>query len=134
MQKALTQMNVQLDRVVSDLTGKTGLSILRRVVAGERDPKPWRSCVTVVCERMRRPWLEAWRQLAQEHLFAPGQALAQFDFLGAQIKECDAAIAVTGAAAGGWDRRRGDEQSDEEPAPQRAAADAFTGTVFDAGR
>jgi transposase len=36
MQKALTQMNVQLDNVVSDLMGKTGLGILRAIVAGER--------------------------------------------------------------------------------------------------
>ncbi len=38
MQKALTQMNVQLDNVVGDLMGKTGAAILRRIVAGERDP------------------------------------------------------------------------------------------------
>jgi len=38
LQKALTQMNLQLDNVVSDLMGKTGLAILRAIVAGERDP------------------------------------------------------------------------------------------------
>ena len=32
-------MNSQLDNVVSDLTGKTGLAILHRIVAGERDPE-----------------------------------------------------------------------------------------------
>ena len=37
MQKALTQMNIQLDAVVSDLMGKTGTAILRAIVAGERD-------------------------------------------------------------------------------------------------
>ena len=37
MQKALTQMNVQLDTVLSDLVGKTGQAILRAIVAGERD-------------------------------------------------------------------------------------------------
>ena len=39
MQKALTQMNLQLDNVVSDLMGKTGTAILRAIVAGERDPQ-----------------------------------------------------------------------------------------------
>lgn len=39
MQKALTQMNVQLHRVISDITGTTGLRILRAIVAGERDPQ-----------------------------------------------------------------------------------------------
>ncbi|AFY92486.1 IS110 family transposase [Chamaesiphon minutus] len=39
MQKALTQMNVQLHRVVSDITGVTGMAIIRAIVAGERDPQ-----------------------------------------------------------------------------------------------
>jgi transposase len=39
MQKALTEMNVQLHRVVSDVTGVTGMSIIRAILAGERDPQ-----------------------------------------------------------------------------------------------
>ena len=38
MQKVLTQMNLLLPRVVSDIVGKTGLAILRDLVGGERDP------------------------------------------------------------------------------------------------
>ncbi len=38
MQKALIEMNLLLPRVVSDITGRTGLLILRAVVAGERNP------------------------------------------------------------------------------------------------
>ncbi|BBJ61013.1 hypothetical protein EATA6166_45350 (plasmid) [Enterobacter asburiae] len=38
MQKALMQMNVQLHHAVSDITGVTGLSIVRAIVSGERDP------------------------------------------------------------------------------------------------
>jgi len=38
LQKALHQMNIQLDRVLSDITGTTGMAILRAIVAGERDP------------------------------------------------------------------------------------------------
>jgi len=37
MQKALTQMNVQLHRVISDISGTTGLAIIRAIVAGKRD-------------------------------------------------------------------------------------------------
>ena len=37
MQKALTQMNLQLQHVISDITGWTGMKILRAIVAGERD-------------------------------------------------------------------------------------------------
>ncbi len=39
LQKALVQMNVQLPLVVSDITGVTGLRILRDIVAGHRDPQ-----------------------------------------------------------------------------------------------
>ncbi len=44
MQKALTQMNLQLHHGVSDVTGVTGMKIIRAIVAGERDPRrPGRS-------------------------------------------------------------------------------------------
>ncbi len=39
MQKALTQMNMQLANVISDLSGLTGQAIVRAIVAGERDPQ-----------------------------------------------------------------------------------------------
>lgn len=38
MQKALTLMNLQLHHVVSDVTGATGMHIIRAIVAGQRDP------------------------------------------------------------------------------------------------
>jgi hypothetical protein len=38
MQKALTEMNLQLHHVVTDITGATGLRIIRAILAGERDP------------------------------------------------------------------------------------------------
>jgi transposase len=39
MQQALTEMNVQLANVISDIGGKTGLAILRALINGERDPQ-----------------------------------------------------------------------------------------------
>lgn len=39
MQKALTEMNIQLHRVISDITGTTGMAIINAIVSGERDPK-----------------------------------------------------------------------------------------------
>ena len=39
MQKAMTQMNIRLDRVITDITGKTGLLIIRAILNGEREPK-----------------------------------------------------------------------------------------------
>jgi len=93
MQKALTQMNIQLDSVVSNLTGKTGLSILRHIVAGERDPQ---KLATLRDRRLRATQETVARSLhgnwRQEHLFALSQALAHYDFLAEQIAECDQAI------------------------------------------
>ena len=40
MQKALQQMNVQLPQVLADITGATGLAIIRAIVAGEQGPVP----------------------------------------------------------------------------------------------
>ncbi len=39
MQKTLTQMNLQLHKVISDITGVTGLNIIRAIVSGERNPQ-----------------------------------------------------------------------------------------------
>ena len=39
MQKALTQMNLQLHKVISDITGVTGLNIIRAIISGQRNPQ-----------------------------------------------------------------------------------------------
>jgi transposase len=49
MQKALTQMNLQLHHVVTDITGVTGMRIIRAIVAGERDPNMLASYRDVRC-------------------------------------------------------------------------------------
>ena len=57
MQKALQQMNVQLTQVVSDITGVTGLTILRAICwAGSATPSNWRPCANQGSRR-RRPRL-----------------------------------------------------------------------------
>ena len=102
MQKALTQMNVQLDTVLSDLMGKTGRAILRAIVAGERDgaalarlrDRRVKADEATIARSLRGTWRE-------EHLFALEQALARYDFLGAQIEACETRMvrALTGLAA-----------------------------------
>jgi len=93
MQKALTQMNIQLDNVVSDLMGKTGTAILRAIVAGERDPQKLASLrnsrLRADEETVARSLEGNWRE---EHLFALTQALAHYDFISQQIHEVDLAI------------------------------------------
>ncbi len=54
MQKALDQMNVQVHRAVSDLTGKTGMSIVRAIVAGERSPARLAELRDRRCKKIRR--------------------------------------------------------------------------------
>ena len=44
MQKALTQMNVKLQQVISDITGKTGMDIIEAIAGGERNPRTLARC------------------------------------------------------------------------------------------
>jgi transposase len=93
MQKALAQMNVQLTQAVKDITGVTGLAIIRAIVDGERDPKKLAA--------LRQPGVKKTEaQIAKaltgnyrpEHVFALKQALALYDFYTEQLRECDAEI------------------------------------------
>ena len=54
MQKALQQMNVQLTQVLTDITGVTGLAMIRAIVAGERNPSICRLSGSAIVNRMRR--------------------------------------------------------------------------------
>src|SRR5207249_7667176 len=53
MQKALTQMNLQIHHVISDITGATGMRIIRAIVAGERDPDTLASYRDIRCHSSR---------------------------------------------------------------------------------
>ena len=95
MQKALVQMNVQLPLVVSDLTGVTGMRILRDIVAGQRDPE------ALARHRDRRCRASAAELVAAltghyrpEHLLVLAQHLALYDAHQQQLTACDAAIAA----------------------------------------
>ncbi len=94
MQKALNQMNIQLHHVVSDLTGVTGMKIIRAILAGERDPQALASHREPRCkhpvETLAKALQGNWRQ---EHLFALRQAVELFDVYQQKIKDCDQAIA-----------------------------------------
>ena len=93
MQKALTEMNVQLHHVVTDITGATGLRIVRAILAGERDP--------VVLARLRDSRCHATVETIEkaltgtyraEHLFALEQALALYDTYQEKASACDTRI------------------------------------------
>ena len=93
MQKALTQMNIQLANVISDVVGETGQKILRAIVAGERDglalARLKNSRIRASEDEIAKSLQGSWRA---EHLFALKQALDAFDFCGTQLAECDAQV------------------------------------------
>jgi transposase len=89
MQKALTQMNLQLQHVLSDITGWTGMKILRAIVAGERDRMrlaALRDVRTKANEETIAKALEG--DYRAEHLFALKQSLELFDTYQKQIASC----------------------------------------------
>jgi transposase len=93
MQKALMQMNLQLHHVVSDITGVTGMTIIRTIVAGERDPNVLashreRGCHASV-ETISQALVGNYRE---EHVFALTQALELYDVYQAKVVACDKQI------------------------------------------
>jgi transposase len=82
MQKALTQMNVMLYIVVSDLTGVTGLKIVRSILAGERDPELLATHRDYCCRASREEIAAALTgNYREEHIFALRQNFAAYEFL-----------------------------------------------------
>ena len=93
MQKALTQMNLLLPRVVSDIVGKTGLAILRDLVGGERDPHVLAQHRDPHCKATEEEIVAALTGHDRpEHLFVLQQNLELFDMCQTQLAACDAAI------------------------------------------
>lgn len=92
MQKALDQMNLQLHKVVSDITGETGLAILAAIVKGERDPHVLAAMRNYRCrstaDEIAKALVGNWRE---EHLFCLAQELAAYEFLQEQIAACEKA-------------------------------------------
>jgi len=93
MQKALTQMNIQLANVISDVVGTTGQKILRAIIAGERNgdvlAKMKNGRIVASKAEIAKSLQGNWRS---EHLFALKQAMGLFDFIGTQLDECDREI------------------------------------------
>lgn len=93
MQKALTQMNIQLHRVISDITGTTGLSILRAIVAGERNPITLASFkdgrIKASLEEIAASKTYDYRP---ELVFILEQELQLYEFYQTHIQKCDRQI------------------------------------------
>ena len=93
MQKALMQMNVQLPHVVSDITGTTGMQIIRDIVAGVRDPKVLAAHRDVRCKATLETIEQALTgNYRPEHVFALRQALELYEFHHVKVAECDVQV------------------------------------------
>jgi len=93
MQKALVQMNLQLHNVISDITGVTGMRILRDIVAGITDPKVLAAHRDHRCRASEEEITASLTgHYRAEHLFALRQNLELYDTFQRQIQGCDRAI------------------------------------------
>ena len=108
MQKALTQLNVKLQHVISNITGQTGMAISEAIVSGERAPKRLaqlrdpriRTDEATIAKSLQGHWRE-------ERIFELTQALELYRFYHAKIAECDREIAAQ--------LERFEDHSDGEP-------------------
>jgi transposase len=93
IEKALEQMNVKLTEVVSDIAGLTGMSIIRAIVGGQRDPLELAKLRDCRCKEseatIAQALLGTWRP---EHLFELRQSLELYDYYHGQIRDCDREI------------------------------------------
>ena len=93
MHKALTQMNVKLQHVIRDITGKTGMDIIEAIVGGERDPRKLaqlrdarvKADEATIARSLRGHW-------RKEHIFELTQALELYRAYQGKIAECDLEI------------------------------------------
>jgi transposase len=93
MQKAMREMNVQLDAAVSDVTGVSGMRIMDAIIAGEHDPA---TLARMADRRVRKSPEQIARCLQgdyrPEHLFVLRQALEAYRFFLEQIQDCDGEV------------------------------------------
>lgn len=93
MQKALQQMNLLLHNVVSDITGLTGMKIIKAILAGERDPGILARNRHERCKHSRATIAKSLvGNYREEHLFALRQAVDLYEMYQTKIADCDQAI------------------------------------------
>jgi transposase len=90
MQKALTHMNLRLGNVVSDITGVTGMKIIKAIIAGERNAQVLASHRTEQCKQSQQTIAKSLRgNYRTEHLFALKQAFELYGIYQEKLSECE---------------------------------------------
>jgi transposase len=93
MQKALALMNILLTNVVSDITGKTGMRIIKAILDGERNPRVLAAMRDGRCKNSEETIARSLHgNFRTEHLFSLKQAVDLYSFYQGQIAECDQEI------------------------------------------
>lgn len=124
MQKALRQMNLLLDNVVTDITGKTGMTIIRSIVKGERDPNKLAAYRDRRCKKTEQAIAQSLHgHYREEHLFALRQSVELYDTYHAKILACDEAIEQQ--------LKRFDAQGDPQQLPAGKKNKAANAPAFD---
>ena len=115
IQKSLDQMNICVHHAVSDITGVTGMAIIRAIVAGERDPRTLASMRDRRCKKTEEQIADeltgTWRP---EHLFNLGQSLKMYDHLCQIVGEYDSEISA-------YIKTLQPSVEDDEPVPPTAS-------------
>ncbi|HSE34324.1 MAG TPA: IS110 family transposase [Pyrinomonadaceae bacterium] len=113
MQKALQQMNLLLHNVVSDITGVTGMKIIKAILAGERDPRVLARNRSERCKHSSATIAKSLiGNYREEHLFALQQAVDLYEMYQAKIADCDQAIIKQL-------EKQPDASDDEPPSPDK---------------
>ena len=93
MQRALTEMNVQLHNVISDLSGVTGQAIVRAILQGERDPRVLAGLRDRRIQAREQELVESLRgNWKDDVLFELQQAVEAYDFHRQQMAQCDGRV------------------------------------------
>jgi transposase len=93
MQKALAQMNLQIHNVVADITGLTGMRIIKAILAGERSPAVLAAMRDKRCKNSEATIaLSLKGHYRPEHLFSLRQAVELYEFHQEKIADCDCQI------------------------------------------
>ncbi len=103
MQKALIEMNVRLEQAVTDITGKTGMGIIRAILKGERDPRKLAELRDDRCAKSEAAIAEDLTgHWSEHHLFALRHAVETWDHVQKQIAECNRELE---RQAGGFEKK-----------------------------
>jgi len=134
MQKAMTEMNLQLHHVVADITGATGMRIIRAIISGERNPSVLASMRDKRChssvETIEKALTGHYRA---EHLFVLEQAVALYDVYQQKVAACDVQIESVMNALSSVRRRQEGATADRSVSPKPHRNRTANEPAFDVG-